>query len=46
MSTDDPTLFTTLKGHKDTITGLSFHPGLYVIYKLYKKKKIISFKFK
>ncbi|CAK78141.1 unnamed protein product (macronuclear) [Paramecium tetraurelia] len=25
---DDPTLFTTLKGHKDTITALSFHPGL------------------
>ena len=31
MSTDDPTLFTTLKGHKDTITGLSFHPGLYIL---------------
>lgn len=26
---DDPTLFTTLKGHKDAITALSFHPGLY-----------------
>lgn len=27
---NDPTLYTSLKGHKDTVTGLSFHPALYI----------------